>query len=198
LIDWYELKTDEIADICTMMNPDNRMFYAKFETPTFVNQRLIGLRRKKKEDDLDLMLALLNTTLSIFFIEAAGFGRGQCVLDFNKDSLSQCSMLNPALLTEKQVVDIKEKFSALMARGIVDVEQDLQDPIRQDFDMTVLSSYGIEKYYDIIVNNLKSMRHIRKAVKQNVVMLRQISETEQHVLLNDTYIGLAADRGMEN
>ena len=141
------------------------------------------------------MLALLNTTLSIFFIEAAGFGRGQCVLDFNKDSLSQCSMLNPALLTEKQVADIKEKFSALMARGIVDVEQDLQDPIRQDFDKTVLSAYGIEKYYDIIVNNLKSMRHIRKTVKQHAVELRPHSNTIQYdFIIDDLYHNAAEDR----
>ena len=195
---WYELKTDEIADICTMMNPDNRMFYAKFKTPTFVNQRLIGLKRKKEDDDLDLMLALLNTTLSIFFIEAAGFGRGQCVLDFNKDSLSRCSMLNPTMLSKKQITEIKEKFTALMERGIVDIDQDLQDSIRQDFDKTVLRAYGIENYYDTIVNNLKSMRHIRKTVKQNVVMLRQKTGTEQHIPLNETLIGLAADRGMEN
>ena len=42
------------------------------------------------------------------------------------------------------------------------------------------------------------MRHIRKTVKQNVVLLRQKSETEQHVPLSETYIGLAADSGMEN
>ena len=195
---WYELKTDEIAEICTMMNPDNRMFYAKFETPTFVNQRLIGLRRKKETDDLDLMLALLNTTLSIFFIEAAGFGRGQCVLDFNKDSLSQCSMLNPALLNEKKVADIKEKFSALMARGIVDVDQDLQDSIRQDFDKTVLRAYGIEKYYDIIVNNLKSMRHIRKTVKQNVTMQVHQPKKERYKPLYEAYFDKAADSDIEN
>ena len=195
---WYELKTDEIAEICTMMNPDNRMFYAKFETPTFVNQRLIGLRRKKETDDLDLMLALLNTTLSIFFIEAAGFGRGQCVLDFNKDSLSQCSMLNPALLNEKQVADIKEKFSALMARGIVDVDQDLQDSIRQDFDKTVLRAYGIEKYYDIIVNNLKSMRHIRKTVKQNVTMQVHQPKKERYKPLYEAYFDKAAESDIEN
>ena len=194
---WYELKTDEIADICTMMNPDNRMFYTKFETPTFVNQRLIGLRRKKEEDDLDLMLALLNTTLSIFFIEAAGFGRGQCVLDFNKDSLSKCSMLNPALLNEKQVADIKEKFSALMARGIVDVDQDLQDSIRQDFDKTVLEAYGIERYYDTIVNNLRAMRNIRKTVKQNVVLQSRMPKTERYEPRYEAYLDMAAESEKE-
>ena len=102
------------------------------------------------------------------------------------------------MLSKKQITEIKEKFTALMERGIVDVDQDLQDSIRQDFDKTVLRAYGIENYYDTIVNNLKSMRHIRKTVKQNVVMLRQKTETEQHIPLNETLIGLAADRGMEN
>ena len=195
---WYEMKTDEIADICTMMNPDNRMFYAKFKTPTFVNQRLIGLRRKKDEDDLDLMLALLNTTLSIFFIEAAGFGRGQCALDFNKDSLSRCSMLNPALLTEEQVTDIKKKFSILMARGIIDISQDLDDPARQEFDMTVLNAFGIGKYYDNIVNGLKAMRHIRKTAKQHAAELRLLSGSKTHEPPVEQMLEHAADGDLPN
>ena len=56
----------------------------------------------------------------------------------------------------------------------------------------------IENYYDTIVNNLRSMRHIRKTAKQNIVMLTQKTETEQYVPFNETIIGLAADRGMEN
>ena len=73
---WYELTTDEVAEIFTMMNPDDRMFYAKFNSPTFINQRLIGLKRKRTSDNLDLLHALLNSMLSLFYIEAVGFGRG--------------------------------------------------------------------------------------------------------------------------
>ena len=97
---WYELTTDEEAEIFTMMNPDNRMFYAKFRQPTFINQRLIGLRRKRKTDNLDLIHALLNSILSLFYIEAVGFGRGLGVLDINKESISRCYMLNPELLSD--------------------------------------------------------------------------------------------------
>ena len=37
----------------TMMNPDDRMFYAKFNQPTFINQRLIVLKRIRTTDNLD-------------------------------------------------------------------------------------------------------------------------------------------------
>ena len=86
----------------------------------------------------------------------------------------------------------------MIARGIVDVEQDLQDPIRQDFDKTVLKAYGIEKYYDIIVNNLKSMRHIRKTVKQNILMQVHMPKNEDHELQYETYLDMAAESDVEN
>ena len=166
---WYELTTDEIAELFTMMNPDDRMFYAKFNAPTFINQRLIGLKRKRASDDIDLLHALLNSIISLFYIEAVGFGRGLGVLDINKDSISNCYMLNPALLSHEQVDTIKIAFSLLKSRGIVDFEQDMDDPIRQKFDLTVLRAFGIEEYYSTILNSIRSMRKTRKAVKQKTI-----------------------------
>jgi len=181
---WYELKTDEIAELFTMMNPDNRMFYAKFNTPTFVNQRLIGLKRKKATDDLDLLHALLNSIVSLFYIEAVGFGRGLGVLDINKDSISKCYMLNPALLSREQSIAIKESFSSLKERGIVDFDQDMDDPMRQKFDLTILRAFKIESYYSTILNSIRSMRRIRKAVNQNNVAI-PMTETVEFDLDND-------------
>lgn len=193
---WYELTTNEIAELFTMMNPDNRMFYAKFSTPTFVNQRLIGLKRKKDTDDLDLMHALLNSIISLFYIEAVGFGRGLGVLDINKDSISKCYMLNPALLSREQSIAIKESFSSLKERGIVDFDQDIDDPIRQKFDLTVLRAFKIEGYYSTILNSMRSMRKIRKAVNQNNVAI-PIMETVEYDLVNDR-VTLAAENNNEN
>lgn len=168
---WYELNTDEEAEIFTMMNPDDRMFYAKFRQPTFINQRLIGLTRKRATDNLNLLHALLNSILSLFYIEAVGFGRGLGVLDINKDSISKCYMLNPTLLSKDQKTDIMDKFSALAERGIVEINQDMSDPIRRDFDMAVLNAYKIGNYYDRIIDSLKTMRHIRKTVRQQTTQL---------------------------
>lgn len=197
-LQWYELTTDEVAEIFTMMNPDNRMFYAKFNEPTFVNQRLIGLKRKRMSDDLDLLHALLNSILSLFYIEAVGFGRGLGVLDINKDSISKCYILSPAVLSDEQICNIKKTFYALIAKGIVDIEVDLADPIRQEFDMTVLDAYGIGRYYDTIVCSLKSMRRMRKAVKQSVISLNIPTESVRHESLNETLIGFAAEGDMKN
>ena len=88
-MEWYENKPSELAEIGTMMNPDDRMFYVKFPTPTFINQRIIGLNRINQDDDINLIHALLNSIISIFYIEAVGFGRGLGALDISKDSISK-------------------------------------------------------------------------------------------------------------
>ena len=62
-----------------------------------------------------------------------------------------------------------EKFSTLAERGIVGINQDLNDPIRQEFDRAVLNAFGIGYYHDRIVDSLKTMRRIRKAVKQQTI-----------------------------
>ena len=195
---WYELTTDEEAEIFTMMNPDDRMFYAKFNQPTFINQRLIGLKRKQITDDINLLHALLNSILSLFYIEAVGFGRGLGVLDINKDSISKCYMLNPALLNQEQKTDIMEKFEALMSRGIVDINQDMEDPVRREFDIAVLNAFCIGRYFDNIVNSLKALRKVRKAVRQHIVELRLLREYDKQEPLKEMVIGMAAESETKN
>ena len=195
---WYELSTEEVAEIFTMMNPDDRMFYAKFNSPTFINQRLIGLKRKHTTDNLDLLHALLNSMLSLFYIEAVGFGRGLGVLDINKDAISKCYMLNPNLLTDKQKSDILVKFVPLINRGIIDINQDLDDPVRQEFEKTVLSAFDISDYYDNIVNSLKAMRRIRKTVKQENAQMRQFDDSGRYDAFDEQPMLMAADSRTEN
>ena len=195
---WYELVADEEAEIFTMMNPDDRMFYAKFNQPTFINQRLIGLKRKRIADDINLLHALLNSILSLFYIEAVGFGRGLGVLDINKESISKCYMLNPDLLTDEQKTDILDKFAALTTRGIIDINQDIEDPIRLEFDMAVLNAFSIGRYFDNIVSSLKAMRKIRKAVKQHTIELKPIKEYNRQDSLNGIIIERAAESELLN
>lgn len=190
---WYELTTDEVAEMFTMMNPDDRMFYAKFNSPTFINQRLIGLKRIRTTDSIDLLHALLNSMLSLFYIEAVGFGRGLGVLDINKDSISKCYMLNPAFLNEEQKTAIMTQFSQLVERGILDINQDIDDPIRQEFERVVLEAFGIGDYYANIVSSLKAMRKIRKAVKQNIVELRPLMGSDRQEPLRRQGIEQAAE-----
>jgi len=160
---WYEMSDAGRADIVTTMNPETRFFYAAFDTPTFINQRLIGLKYKTAVNR-ELCHALLNTMLSMFLIEFSGFGRGLGVLDINKSSISSSYMLNPALITEA-ADEIITAFSVLKNRTIKPTEEELRQADRIAFDRAVLRAYGIENLYDSIKNSLLSMQRTRLSVK---------------------------------
>ena len=165
-MEWYELQDNEIAEVFTMMNPDQRLFFAKFETPSFVNQRLIGLTHKASYSDEELKHALLNSMFTMFYIEASGFGRGLGVLDVNKDSIANCYMLNPKLVSQNDRTKIIAAFEKLKSRQIMRVSEELSDDIRLEFEHTVLKSFGIDDYFDKIKSSLLSMQETRATVRE--------------------------------
>lgn len=165
-MEWYELQDNEIAEIFTMMNPDQRLFFAKFETPSFVNQRLIGLVHKEDYPDEELNHALLNSMLTMFYIEASGFGRGLGVLDINKDSIANCYMLDPKQVNASARDKILTAFEKVKVRSIMKVSDELHDAARLEFEHEVLRSFGIDEYFDKIKSSLLSMQEARAAVKK--------------------------------
>lgn len=162
---WYEMKDTSTTEIFTMMNPDKRLFFAKFNAPTFVNQRLIGLRKKDEYPDIELNHALLNSMIGMFYIEAVGFGRGLGVLDINKDSIKNSFILNPKLVSRSDRDLILESFKPLLEREIMTTQQELHQKDREIFDITVLRIFGIEDYYQPIKKSLLSMQKARLSVK---------------------------------
>ena len=166
-IEWYEMQPNEVVEFFTMMNPDKRLFFGRFETPSFINQRLIGLRLKNADADAKLYHALLNSILIKFFIEAVGFGRGLGVLDINKDNISKCYMLNPTLLSEESIEDIKSAFDIILQKEIVSVEDETQDEDWIAFNHTILRAFVIDGYYNNICNSLRSLRKIRATAKDS-------------------------------
>lgn len=161
---WYQMKDDSTAEIFTMMNPDKRLFFAKFSEPTFINQRLIGLSKKDESVDIELSHALLNSILSMFYIEAVGFGRGLGVLDISKGSISNSFVLNPKMIKKKSRSEILEKFKPILNREILSTTEELQQLDRMEFDRTVLRAFGIEKFYYDIKKSLVSMQNSRSSV----------------------------------
>ena len=162
---WYEMLPNEVVPIFTMMNPDARIFFGRFDSPSFINQRLIGLKPKDSGLDIELCHALLNSVLMKFFIEAVGFGRGLGVLDINKDSIARCHMLNPGMLSDAQKTRIKTAFQTILAKDITTVENELADPDWVNFNKIVLDEYGIKGYYEQIAMSLAFLRKIRSAAK---------------------------------
>lgn len=194
--EWYEMKPNEVVQFFTMMNPNKRFFFGCFKEPTFINQRLIGLRPKVSVDH-ELCHALLNSILMKFYVEAVGFGRGLGVLDVNKASIASCYMLNPEFLSEEDILLIKDKFKIILAKDIVDVDAELKDPEWIDFNQTVLRCFGLESYYLRICNSLLSMRQVRYAAierKTSTTIVKNI-DSHKHEELREVYssVSMAAE-----
>lgn len=165
---WYNLKeAKKKFTLITGLNPDKRLFFAKFNEPTCINQRLIGFIPKIKSVDINICHALLNSVVGMFYIEATGFGRGAGALDLSKDKFADSFMLNPNLLSEQQKKEIINAFAPLLKRKILPVEQELEQKDRKEFDTTVLKAYGMESIYNEIKESLLSMMKVRLGARSN-------------------------------
>ena len=165
--EWYEMKPNEIADLFTMMNPDDRIFFGRFVSSTFINQRLIGFKALDSHTDVELCHALMNSLFMKFFIEAVGFGRGLGVLDINKENISECLMLNPDLLSQESINNIKMQFHIVCSKPIMTIDEELKDEDWIKYNHIVLQAFEIDMYYDKIVNSFTSLRKVRKTVRKD-------------------------------
>ena len=59
---WYEMKTDNMADFVANVNYHNSLFIAKFDTRSFIDQRMIGF--SVREDYQNENYELVNLSLS--------------------------------------------------------------------------------------------------------------------------------------
>jgi type I restriction-modification system DNA methylase subunit len=164
---WYEMKTDSMADFVANVNYDKSLFIAKFEEPTFIDQRMIGFSLMQiYEKDKNILLALLNSTLGMFFIESYGFGRGLGALDLRAKKMARdFNVLNPNLLTEKEKDDIIEAFNPLLQRNRLPLEEEIESADRIHFENVLMEIYEISEYYESIKNSLMELYRIRFAVK---------------------------------
>lgn len=162
---WYTMSDSRMADLVASMNFDKRIFIAKLDTRSFVDQRLTRFTVLDSDTDIELAHALLNSILGIFFIESLGFGRGLGALDLSSTRMKKyLKMLNPSLLSEEQEEEIKHKFNLFKTRNIKDIIEELNDPIRMDFDKTILKAYGIEEFYDSIKSSFLFLYNMRTSV----------------------------------
>ncbi len=161
---WYEMDDATKADFVTALNPDKRLFVAKFDDRTFVDQRFTRMLVKDTSVSADLLHALLNSLYGMFAIEAIGFGRGLGVLDASSTKLKNMYMINPAIISEKDAKEIVHLFSKIKKRNVMNTEDELKDKAREEFDRKVLAAIGHENLYESIKKSLLSMQHTRHAV----------------------------------
>lgn len=166
-LEWYQMDTNTMADFVLSMNPDKRLFIAKTEESTFVDQRIIRLTQKDYDTNPELLHALLNSSISMFLIEAIGFGRGLSVLDINSTTIRKGFRLPKLdLISPEDANRIMEAFEPLCHRRVLPVYDEIQQVDRQELDKTILRSIGIpDEIYNNIYSSILTMYNIRKSVK---------------------------------
>ena len=163
---WYEMDTEGLADLAMPLNFGNRLFISRLDPPAFVNQRLVPLNARDGVD-LDLCHALLNSAVSMFFIEGMGFGRGLGVLDLSKDRIEKfMHMLDPQRLNAEQAEQIETAFAPLLARDLLELADELESQDRQHFDDTVLTAFRLDIPRERIYDSLRQLVGIRQAATE--------------------------------
>lgn len=165
---WYEMNTNNMADYVANVNYDKSLFIARFETRSFIDQRMIGFSIKEdyQAENKTLFLALFNSILSMFFIESFGFGRGLGALDLRATKFERdFKILNPNLLNNEQKAKIINAFQPIAQRNRLPLEQEILQEDRINFEQVLFNTYGIVEYYDSIKVSLLHLYRIRFAVK---------------------------------
>lgn len=161
---WYEMRADTRADLALLLNPNLRLFFSRFSSPTFVDQRLVRLSAKD-DTDLELSAALLNSSISYLMVEGNGFGRGLGVLDLSVTSLRKhLHMLDPSVLNEEQRGVILKSYQPLLERDVEDIADELERNDRRAFDESILQAFGIETPLLTIYDTLLRLVEIRQTV----------------------------------
>lgn len=161
---WYEMEDGAKADFVTALNPDRRLFVARFEESTFVDQRFTRMLLKDTDVSVELLHGLLNSVYGMFAMEAIGFGRGLGVLDASSTKLKNMFMIDPKRISPEDEREIIELFRKIKNRNVMDVEDELKDGDRERFDRKVLGAIGKESLYESIKKSLLSMQHTRHTV----------------------------------
>ena len=164
---WYEMSSSTLADLVASINYGERLFIAKMKERSFVNQRLTRFTRKDPRTDIDLCHALLNSIVSLWFLEALGFGRGLGALDLSSTKLKVgLHMLDPQSLSANQVTVIKEKFAPLLQRPVLPILHELEAADRLAFETEVLNAFGLASRAQNVIESLKELFSIRMAAIQ--------------------------------
>lgn len=161
---WYEMKPNSLADMVISMNPDKKLCVYRLKERSFVNQRLIRLT-VKDTTKVDILHALLNSCITLFYIESIGFGRGLGVLDLNSTKMAKnLKILDPKLLSPEQVSKIISQFKLLLNRKLSNLPDELLLKDRLNFDKEILNSFNIKLDPKIIYQSLLRIYNIRKSV----------------------------------
>jgi hypothetical protein len=159
------MKPEVKAEIVTDINFGDRLLFARFEQPMFIDQRFVGFIPKEEKLNVKLCHALMNSLLGLFYIEAMGTGRGDGALDLSKNKFEDDFMIiNPEIINQKDREKILRLFRIIEVRASLPIMQELERADRKEFDTVVLESVGLLAYAEKIKESLLTIYKIRKSI----------------------------------
>lgn len=162
---WYSINPKK-AHIITAVNPYKRLFFSYSKEPFTIDQRLIGLQVQPGYET-ELIVALLNSAVTLLTLELRGTSRNLGALDLNANYLKQLRILNPALLDDEMKRQIITAFRQLESREIKNISDEITMPDRQHFDKAVFNAYGFDlkllpMVYNLLVSSVEERTKMSK------------------------------------
>jgi len=155
---WYSVKK-EFADILPQININQRAFTPYSPTPVFVNQRLVYINVRDKNDAV-LISALLNSILSLLNIEFNGIPRFLGSLDLNANFFkTKIKILDPNFINNESKERIIKAFIPVSERDQLDYDQEFTQADRKNYDEVVFREFGFDiglvpKLYELLIKTM--------------------------------------------
>jgi len=170
---WYNVGLINPADGIILRRIGER--YIVFEGNGVIeNNVLFGITRNNDDIDKDLLLAVLNSTVTRLFIEtlSSQLTGAQTVSDTNVYVIRKIPILNPLLLDKEQKENLKYWFEKMKTRPIVAFKHEIKHEDRIKLDKLILESLGLvldsdlnELYTamnEIINNRLRKSKSLKR------------------------------------
>ena len=171
---WYSLPQEAKAPIFISLNPYKRIYFGMSEKEIFLNQRLTAIKPYVKFKSL-LVCALLNSIVSLLYVEVNGTSRALGALDTNSTFFrDKMKILNPELLSKNQKQKIIAKFIIVANRPIGEIDSELDRKDRMYFDAEVLKAYGYDpnEHLPYLYSALRELVRIRVSLKKGYADLK--------------------------
>jgi len=153
---WYFLGKLSDAQLVTTLNPDDVLLFASPTRRSIIDQRMIAFGGST----LDRILgqALMNSLITLLWLEQLGFSRGLGALDLNMRKVrDQLRMPDPEQLSERDKKRIVDHFRPLRLRVVRPIPEELLKDDRVAFDTCLFSALGIADQYPKMRDTLISM-----------------------------------------
>lgn len=168
---WYSLGDREPYDIIVPIHVWNRWYAIWNKDKIYCTHNFYWIKPNKKQN-LFVLLGLLNSTLTEFFVELMGktvYGEG--VIELMKHIFDEIPIIDPEKINEKERKQIETLFLKLCdAKRNRDIK--IESTIKEELDDAIFSILGIKDAAEEVDKELKNMRKTRKFKKETKVMIK--------------------------